>query len=401
MTKKKKLTLMIILVLILIIYLYLNFNKSRFFYTKLNLSENSPIKIVADDPLFEMSSEEFEDYTQKPIENLTNDIINFRIIVKNYKGYPAIDILQEYYDKIGPSSMLNVLEENRFCHSEAHHLGRLIYNKTNNLVGSISICKTRCTAGCFHGVLMELFKQIFPNKIYESEKDLYDFFKNESNNLTSYFFDLCNQTEIAKHIVRGNCYHAIGHALLFLTDYNITNGLKFCKLLNDKAAIYYCATGAFMEYDIVYKDNVPENESFLFPCDTTNQFPAACFRYKIRRLFNQSTDPKKIAEICMMLPKSQRLGCFHGLGVAYYQYIFKNPQEIVSVCGNGDFEDKKMCIDGAIELISVFNKSISTLTCNYLESSLRVECSRANIYRTFNMEKPLELYFFEKQNGRE
>mgnify|MGYP001581018296 CR=1 FL=1 len=344
------------------------------------LIPNKPYTSLENENLFfEMSSDNL--ITMDNLTEETASLDDFRKLVRKYRIAPPISVFEEYYDIIGPSAMLTVLEENKFCHDESHNLGRLIFNRTQDLGKSMAICGQRCTTGCFHGVLMGLFKQ----------ND--DHLKIDSINSSYLLKNLCDTPKIAQNIAKGNCFHAIGHALLFLTDYNITKGLEYCKLLDEKAAVYYCTTGIFMEYDIASSVYPTKNESLLYPCDTILDLPAACYRYKVRRLIRHSTNPNEIAKFCINLDKNRRLGCFHGLGFAYYKSIYNVPKSIINVCMHGNLDDQKMCIDGAIELVAMFNATVANEACKFLNTSIRDYCFQEAKYRTFNMKKPLDLYY--------
>jgi hypothetical protein len=147
-----------------------------------------------------------------------------------------------------------------------------------------------------------------------------------------------------------------------------------------------------MEYDITTKGFTTQKNSLLYPCDINLEFPASCYRYKVRRLISQSTNPKDIANFCMSLEKNQRLGCFHGLGFAYYSAVYNEPKLIIKICMHGDLNDQKMCIDGAIELVAIFNFSVANEACKFVNTNLKAYCFQEAQYLTFNMEKPLELY---------
>ena len=46
----------------------------------------------------------------------------------------------------------------------------------------------------------------------------------------------------------GDCAHGVGHALMWLADYDVQPALDACKLFVEPPLAYYCATGAYMEY---------------------------------------------------------------------------------------------------------------------------------------------------------
>src|SRR3989344_2990376 len=77
----------------------------------------------------------------------------FNEIYLKFNMYPPIELLEKYYDIIGPKQMMKVAESYEFCHTEAHYIGIVVYKKTNNLTKSLEICGRGCDSGCYHGVL--------------------------------------------------------------------------------------------------------------------------------------------------------------------------------------------------------------------------------------------------------
>lgn len=82
---------------------------------------------------------------------------------KNKYDPLSIEILTQYYQLIGPSRILDVLEKDPFCHDRGHNLGRVVFNSCKNLGDSISICGNRCTGACYHGALMQYFQGMKTN----------------------------------------------------------------------------------------------------------------------------------------------------------------------------------------------------------------------------------------------
>ncbi len=319
----------------------------------------------------------------------------FKKEVKKYHFIIPIEVFEQYYDKIGPDAMVDILDENKFCHSEAHNLGRVIFKHLGDLPKSLVLCGHSCTLGCMHGVFMQLFQNY--GHADNLSKNIYsDHVNIEVENLSELISNFCDKSAVKKFIYLGNCYHALGHTLLFISDYNISKGLNYCRLLNGQAPIYYCATGVYMEYSIVSYDEVHQYKFEVYPCNTT-QFPAACYRYKIIKLLKAGKNLKEVKNFCLELERPQRLGCFHGIGYAYQYYISNNPKSIKKICSSDNIEDEKVCIDGAIQLIAIYDKNVSISACNYVEEKLIDYCLQEVKYSTFNLNKPLGLYYFDKE----
>ena len=92
----------------------------------------------------------------------------FRKTVLEHPNKIPFQLVEQYYESIGSESMLDVVEENSFCHLIGHNIGRVTFLKTRNLEKSLEICRHRCTNGCFHGALMALFEGPEPENVSHS-----------------------------------------------------------------------------------------------------------------------------------------------------------------------------------------------------------------------------------------
>ncbi len=317
-------------------------------------------------------------------------VAEFRRISNEYPYETPIQIFRDYYDKIGPDTMLDAIEEDKFCHSKGHNLGRVIFEKTMDIAKSTLICKGRCSTGCFHGVLMGFFNQSISNE-YEHV---------ELEGIRDKVVHVCDIKKVKNQIGKGGCIHGLGHALLFLADYNISKSIEYCNLYNDTGPIYYCATGVFMERDISF-GKLDKGQPNLYPCNMYNEFPAACYRYKLRREYPAGkTDFKKVAKICLELNNSnQRRGCFHGLGFGFSKPIFDNISKLPEICSYGDHIDQRMCIEGAIGMINVYDREVAVNACSSLGNDFKGICEAAIDISNFGMGRDFSLYYNKSINN--
>jgi hypothetical protein len=104
----------------------------------------------------------------------------------------------------------------------------------------------------------------------------------------------------------------------------------------EKLGAYFCATGAYHEYFIARsynQSNIPYiNE--LFPCNTTNYFPAACYRTVFGSAFETfGKDLARILHICLhMTDIHQRQGCVHGYGLYANKFLVRGAYGMDAVC---------------------------------------------------------------------
>ena len=205
---------------------------------------------------------------------------------------------------------------------------------------------------------------------------------------------MCTDSTITRYTGIGNCYHAVGHALAALAGYNIPESIELCGIFKKYGigAVYYCATGVYMERDIsmgIQDSKTPSDP--LYPCNKF-EFAAACFRYKVRRLYKLPEQYEQATQTCLSLTGIERHGCFHGLGFGGFSMVYKNPPSLNTLCGAGDEEDKRMCIEGAFGFINLYNTNISSAACEAYTVGKKEICIEALDIRNFGMERDFKRY---------
>lgn len=335
-------------------------------------------------------------YFTSPSNISAEDIHEFRVLDAQY----TVDIPQEevdkYYKSIGPDGLLDVVEGDPFCHAKAHNIGKAVYKETENLNESLLICGHRCSSGCVHGVFMELFKN-------ETEEAPHE--HNHAHAHVALTDDVRKKVQDVCTSLRmklffgfriGGCAHAMGHALMVLSEYDVENALKECEVFGqgDDGLEYYCATGAYMERDIQYgeEDALAEN---MYPCREGFGHPAACFRYKIDRVYDwPGRDYKEIAEVCLSLSdEKERSGCFHGYGFSLYGEVSADYESIAKYCSYGGDLDKQLCIEAIAGKLSVYDEVGTKVACeSFTEEDLRQICFDSVDSSNFGMERDFSLY---------
>ncbi|MDP3741027.1 MAG: hypothetical protein Q8R08_01730 [bacterium] len=301
-----------------------------------------------------------------------------------------VEVVSEYYDALGVSGMLHALEEkDLLCHFQAHEVGKVAYKKMQDLNEAIKTCGSSCTGGYFHGALIEAFKDIVPKPdAPESHIELAD--------LRDKMRELCSREIVIDIHREGKCFHGVGHALTFLSGYShLDAAISYCQLLGDKPREHYCAEGAFMEYNFS-DEAVPQQQSgeiSHYPCDTYTEFPAACYRSKSQKLRQVLKTADKVGQECLKLDRPNRLGCFYGTGFAFSNHVRANPRFLPSLCGQGNLDDQRMCIEGAMEKPEDPRLMASVEACEYISSELKGFCLTAFNSKSYSLTKSFELYF--------
>ena len=290
------------------------------------------------------------------------------------------EVFEEYMGKLGTARILDVLEgQYPLCHSQAHDLGKVLFRETGDINEAVAECRTRCTSGCFHGILMEAFQGSGDHVMLADVKKKIE--------------RICSDPEVTSIHREGNCSHGVGHALMYLAGYRIDEALSYCKLFPDRRLEYYCNGGAFMEYDITNGKTDFDTKPRWYPCDTFTEFPAACYGYKVQRLMSKGASADELREKCMELEGYERLGCFHGLGVAHLVGASVFPQRLAEACQYGTLDDKKACIGATVERLSSYDEELARKICPFLEDGLKEFCEEAASRKAYSLDKSFDLYF--------
>jgi hypothetical protein len=290
------------------------------------------------------------------------------------------DTFRMYLPQAGPVALLDYLEQKYpICHAQAHALGKELFAQTQDMMVSLQICGTRCTGACMHGVVGEALGGLH-------------------GDITEQMEGFCNSDAMAVH-KRGNCAHAIGHALL-LNSRDLGYALESCEGFGIPAMRYYCATGVYMQYrDWLNEGEIPdERPTALYPCDAQSLYPAACYRYMmtfIQDEFGGRSD--LITDACLDLPDYERWGCFHGLGMQFgtmiQQWVEYDKNMFGDLCGHGTLVDQTMCVEGAIEKMADFDEALAQAACDTLSGELADICHSAASEKMYRLDKPSLKYY--------
>ncbi|HWO07132.1 MAG TPA: hypothetical protein VNM40_00955 [Candidatus Paceibacterota bacterium] len=311
----------------------------------------------------------------------------FREHAQKYSVDIPLEIINEYYPALGPDTILAILEEDPYCHTKGHNVGRVIFDTVGELPAALAIATNRCANGAFHGVLMGAYESL-------AREDGYL----DPDEVARFSVGLCDSPELLATAGRGSCFHGVGHALAFLADNDIPRALDLCSAFPEMGGRYYCATGVYMQRD----QDLGEHDAEIsptYPCDAYDH-PAACYRYKLRRMF-PPTDPESAASLCRSLPEGEeRHGCFHGVGFGFNQELYGDPDRVVSACASDDPLDSRMCIEGFSGVMSVYaSREDVRAFCNRMEEPFASWCVIGVSVSNFGTTRDFNRYYFERENA--
>jgi len=324
---------------------------------------------------------------------------------------PSFDEKQffaKYIELVPAEVIIDFLEaEEVTCHRQAHELGRAIFRKTNDISEALSICGNSCTNACMHGAIGEAFsddtvQHQADSHDHDEMQDKSQLQHHPATNITKLVKKMepfCHEDEMARRHKRGNCAHAMGHALMLKTDHDIGASITGCSQFNEPGMDYYCATGVYMQY----MDNVTANGSRKgdtkrwgsnYPCNKFTAYPAACYRYIVSEVKEErGLGLEHLVVLCAQLPDETRGGCFHGLGATYTPLMKEYPDLLKVVCSYGGDKEQALCIEGAIEKLADFNEQWALTACETLGNKNKNTCLAAAHGKMYRLDKPtMDLY---------
>ena len=118
------------------------------------------------------------------------------------------------------------------CHSAMHEIGHVAAKAYSSLGSAFDAGTNICANGFYHGVVEQLFGDDDISLLSEHE-------------ITS----ICSMAALgtSSPLVRLNCVHGIGHALMYMTEGDTPLALLYCEDYSADSDISQCATGALME----------------------------------------------------------------------------------------------------------------------------------------------------------
>jgi len=276
----------------------------------------------------------------------------------------ARPVFERYLPTLGADGILDVLESMvPHCHGEAHALGKAIYARLRDVGSAVQVCGRRCTSGCLHGVLSEVFLGESASAAPGRHVTLED--------VRPALRTICREGAAGGAYEPGNCAHGVGHAVLVLAGYDIGKALAHCHVLGSKPLAHYCASGVFMEHE----SSLPPHQqagrpSVHHPCDAHPEFPVACYTYRARDVVRRSQGAvAAAARECASFDPAARRGCFYGLGRAY-----------------------RTALGGAVEALVEYEPQRADAACRQLGGPHEPACWRARRAGMYGLDKPFHLY---------
>ncbi len=321
---------------------------------------------------------------QVPLEQTTVLRAEFEVALKVQQGDDLRALYTAWIDRIGANGIIATLKRvEPSCHGRGHDLGKVIYEKAGEIRRALATCEGVCNSGCMHGVFRQAMSGIA------------DPAGGQDAGPTALAARVESACAANGEYSIGDCIHGLGHAFMYMANYDVNAAMAYCDELRTYAKSYYCATGAYMELANNPPSGYLAGKSIYFPCDQS-PYPAACFRYRfpvsLKDFYDGGGTLDQLTRGCLALELPYRLGCFHGVGNGHVQILMRSPQSLAEICRGGDHDDQTVCIEGAIERMARYAGDAAASACASVDDWRRSVCEESRERGLYAMDRSFALY---------
>ncbi len=207
----------------------------------------------------------------------------FREMLKTSSTVEALELIQRF-EKEDP-------ELRRDCHPVVHAVGRETFRLKGNIHDSFSACDQTCHSGCYHGSVERFLRG---QEIYAQAN------KHPTQaELKHKAASACDPQLAAR--VRFQCFHGLGHALLYFSRYQLMPSLEACDALAEEWSRSSCYGGVFMEN---VSSATPELRDlsptdYHYPCNKLgDQYRDECYVMQTSRMVEMGLTTEELFREC-------------------------------------------------------------------------------------------------------
>lgn len=276
------------------------------------------------------------------------------------------------------SEILSIFEANEKkpefftnCHTIAHYLGQLEYKRLKSVKAVFLESGHTCLGGAYHGTIEGYFM----------EKGIINAPNGE---IKSEVAQICGKPDdYERRQEFTECNHGLGHAVMYIADYDLPNALDLCDALRSQNERELCYSGALMANGDAFGSGEHPTKYIkaddpLYPCPILKkQQQRQCYTYGVLTRFQ--TDLDKSIDICLKIPKEFQEDCFETVG-RDRTMISADPAELISQCSRITLlAFRNNCMHGSAYNLVVRFGLASTLAaeyCGLAEPSAKTDCYR-------------------------
>lgn len=188
-----------------------------------------------------------------------------------------------------------------------------------------------------------------------------------------------------------NCYHAVGHALMYSSGNRIPEALTKCGETKTKQENYWCLYGVFMENSYLYSSLYDDHAQRPFV--SGNSMAKLCL--EIKNAYQQSVCTKFVGRSFLAKNKGDFKGAFQECHTLQNEYqpqciaqvarlfipplLAFNPQQMIAACDAAGEDYKGMCLSAVAQRVDVEHKSYHAPLqkndfCKLVEKRFQQEC---------------------------
>ncbi len=287
-------------------------------------------------------------------------------IVNNHNPRIALEKVREEIKTNNPLS--------RNCHELTHEIGHTAFNKYKDFGKAMQYQDEVCNSGYMHGVIESYFEK--------NKSDISGAVKNACKSYKK------------NNFIAWECFHGIGHGVMFATDNNMPKSINLCAKLPNAFQYSACANGVFMQNfnsdEFIHPSKFLSSKNFFYPCSTLNlQDMKNCYLYSpIYFLSKHNNDYLEAFKWCNTAPIAFINVCAMGVGTEMIKQNINNPKLVMQICLKASQNEKEACIEGMVGLYVYHygNLSAAENLCKTLGVDAKKACSNS-----INSLKPLFL----------
>lgn len=245
----------------------------------------------------------------------------------------------------GASTALTMLEDESktndqtatFCHDILHKIGNIAYTQHETLGQAMQLKTDFCNSGYIHG-------------LFEA------YFESGTNNIHA-IADICSMyATTGSGFQLWQCYHGVGHGLMYLTDGDLDKSLSLCTDVVKESSVLDCQNGVFME--VFNGEFLPHESEYV---DAQNPF-SVCLRYDALKSTcymyapiylseNQKMPYSDILKVCDQIDSTYRDYCISGVISEATKRNMNHVSEVLSLCSNMNYAgEQEKCASSVIKM---------------------------------------------------
>lgn len=251
----------------------------------------------------------------------------------------------------------------RSCHEIVHSLGHAAYEKYSGFAEALKFQNELCNSGYLHGII-------------ESHFSL-------SNNIFNTLSTICKDYK-DNTFVGWECYHGVGHGLMFYTENDLNKSISLCESYNNSSKTSSCINGVFMENfntnQKIHPSKFLDSANPFYPCfEQKANHKTDCYTYAPTYFLSlNKNDYLNALSWCKTSEKGFEETCSFGVGSQMIKENINNPKLVESFCMKADKNLISPCIAGMINLYINHYGSINEAEslCEKLEEKNKTTCKK-------------------------